>query len=64
LARIGCPRRASSSAHYLIVDPGKPLVVHHARGSGDTILTHVVTRGTIELDPPGLAVSLADIYAA
>jgi Uma2 family endonuclease len=55
--------RVSSVAHYLIVDPNKPLVLHHARGSGDMILTHIVTQGTIELDPPGLAVVLADIYA-
>jgi Uma2 family endonuclease len=55
--------RVPSLAHCLIVDPDKPLVVHHARGSGDTILTHVVTQGTIELDPPGLTVALTDIYA-
>jgi Uma2 family endonuclease len=55
--------RVPSVAHYLIVDPDKPLVVHHARGSGDTILTRVVTQGPIQLDPPGLAVALADIYA-
>jgi Uma2 family endonuclease len=56
--------RVPSVAHYLIVDPNKPLVLHHARGGGDTILTHVVTRGTIELDPPELAVALADVYVA
>jgi Uma2 family endonuclease len=56
--------RVPSIAHYLIVDPNKPLVLHHARGSGDMILTHIVTQGTIELDPPGLAVALANIYAA
>jgi Uma2 family endonuclease len=55
--------RLPSVAHYLIVDPNKPLVLHHARASGDTILTHIVIQGTIELDPPGLAVALADIYA-
>jgi hypothetical protein len=33
-------------------------MLHHARGSGDTILTHIVTQGTIKLDPPGLAVAL------
>src|ERR1043166_1068281 len=55
--------RLPSVAHYLIVDPHKPLVVHHARGRGDTILTHVVTQGTIELDPPGLMLALAHIYA-
>jgi Uma2 family endonuclease len=55
--------RVPSVAHYLVVDPNKPLVLHHARGSGDMILTHIVTQGTIELDPPGLSVALADIYA-
>jgi Uma2 family endonuclease len=55
--------RVPSVAHYLIVDPDKPLVLHHARGSGDTILTHVVTQGENSLDPPGLVVTLADIYA-
>ena len=56
--------RLPSIAHYLIVDPDKPLVLHHARGSGETILTRVVTQGAIELDPPGLSVAIADIYAA
>jgi Uma2 family endonuclease len=55
--------RVPSVAHYLIVDKNKPLVLHHARGEGDMILTHIVTQGTIELDPPGLAVTLTDIYA-
>jgi Uma2 family endonuclease len=55
--------RVRSVAHYLIVDPTKPLVVHHARGSGETILTRVVTQGTIQLDPPGVTVTIADIYA-
>jgi Uma2 family endonuclease len=56
--------RVPSVAHYLVVDPNKPLVLHHARGSGDMILIHIVTQGAIELDPPGLAVALADIYSA
>jgi Uma2 family endonuclease len=55
--------RLPSVAHYLNVDPAEPLVVHHARGSGETILTRVVTQGTIALDPPGLGVPLAEIYA-
>ena len=48
--------------HYLIVDPTQPSVVHHARGTGDTILTRIVTAGSIALDPPGLEIALADIY--
>jgi Uma2 family endonuclease len=60
-AKLAGYSRVPSIAHYLIVDPDKPLLLHHARGAGDTILTHVVTRGTITLDPPGLAVALGNL---
>jgi hypothetical protein len=56
--------QAHPGRYYLVVDPDKPLVVHHARASGETIHTRVVTQGTVELDPPGLAVALADFYAS
>jgi len=56
--------RLPSVAHYLIIDPNEPLIVHHTRGTGDMILTHIVRAGTITLDPPGLALALVDIYAA
>ncbi|MEA2936637.1 MAG: hypothetical protein QOC56_141 [Alphaproteobacteria bacterium] len=56
--------RVPSVAHYLIVDPLKPSIVHHARAAGDTILTRIVTAGSITLDPPGLELALADVYAA
>ena len=56
--------RLPSLAHYLIVEPDKPLIIHHARGAGDTILTRIVTDGVIDLDPPGLSLSVAEIYAA
>jgi Uma2 family endonuclease len=52
-----------SVAHYLVVDPDKPLIVHHARRADDTILTRLVRDGAIRLDPPGLELSIADIYA-
>ena len=54
--------RLPSVAHYLIVDPTQPSVIHHSRASGDTILTRIVTHGVITLDPPGLEIALADIY--
>jgi Uma2 family endonuclease len=54
--------RLPSLAHYLIVDPTQPSIVHHARGAGDTIVTRIVTEGAISLDPPGLELALADIY--
>ena len=47
--------------HYLIIDLSRPVVIHHARGTGDTILTRVIVKGTITLDPPGLELAVADI---
>jgi len=55
--------RLPTLIHYLIVDPTQPLIIHHRRGTGDTILTHVVTEGTIALEPPGLELALSDIYS-
>ncbi len=54
--------RLPSVAHYLIVDPTQPSVIHHSRATGDTILTRIVTRGVIVLDPPGLEIALSDLY--
>jgi Uma2 family endonuclease len=55
--------RLPSVAHYLIVDPTQPSIVHHSRGTGDTIVRRVVTDGSIVLDPPGLELVVADLYA-
>lgn len=54
--------RLPSVAHYLIVDPLQPSVIHHSRADGETILTRIVTEGVIALDPPGLQLALRDIY--
>jgi len=54
--------RLASVVHYLIVDPTEPLILHHTRGAGGTILTHIVRDGVIALDPPGLELKLADVY--
>jgi Uma2 family endonuclease len=55
--------RLPSVAHYLIVDPNKPRIVHHARSAGDTILTRIVTDGSISLDPPGVELTIAAVYS-
>ncbi len=54
--------RVPSVAHYLIVDPDQPLIIHHRRGNTDTIMTHIVREGAITLDPPGFDLALDDIY--
>src|SRR5215211_577853 len=56
--------RLPSVAHYLIVEPNETLILHHARGPDDTILTHVVHAGRIMLDPPGLELAVEDVYGA
>ena len=40
----------------------QPLILHHTRGTGETILTRIVREGIIKLDPPGLELALADMY--
>lgn len=60
--KLGGYFRLPSVIHYLIVDPTQRSIVHHARGPGGTILTRVVTEGSIALDPPGIALAMNDIY--
>ncbi|GJD33391.1 Uma2 family endonuclease [Methylobacterium aerolatum] len=55
--------RVGSGAHYLILYPDNHLVVHHARGPGDAITTRMVSEGHLTLDPPGLTVAIADLFA-
>jgi Uma2 family endonuclease len=54
--------RLPSVRHYLIVDPDRPLVIHHARPDDGAIQTHIVSEGVIVLDPPGIELAIADIY--
>jgi Uma2 family endonuclease len=54
--------RVFSIQHYLIIDPDKRLVIHHARGQDDVVETRIVSEGTIALDPPGLMLSIADFF--
>jgi Uma2 family endonuclease len=54
--------RVPSVMHYLIVDPDKPAIIHHARRDDDSILTSIVHAGIISLDPPGLELAMGDVY--
>jgi Uma2 family endonuclease len=52
-----------SIMHYLIVDPDDRMVIHHARGNGDAIATRILRAGSsLELDPPGLEMSVAELF--
>ena len=52
-----------SIRHYLIVDAGKRVIIHHARGAGSDIATRLHTSGEIILDPPGAVLQVADVLA-
>lgn len=53
-----------SIQHYLIIDAGKGLIIHHARGAGRDIVTRIHTDGDIILDPPGLSFAVMDAMIA
>jgi Uma2 family endonuclease len=54
--------RVSSIQHYLIVDPDKRIVIHHARGADDAVATRIVSEGTVRLDPPGIEITVAELF--
>lgn len=49
--------------HYLIIDPVGPPLIHHRRQRDGTILTAIVHDGVLTLTPPGIEISLAEIFA-
>jgi Uma2 family endonuclease len=54
--------RVPSIQHYLIVSARRREIIHHQRAGGG-IASRVVNLGSIRLDPPGIAIEVADIYA-
>ncbi len=55
--------RVPSIMHYLLVDPLRRVVVHHARGEGDMIATRIVGEGILTLSPPGFDVDVGEFFA-
>lgn len=56
--------RVPSVRHYLVFWADRPQVVHHRRqDNGEGIETRVVTSGEIRLDPPGITITLDQVYA-
>jgi Uma2 family endonuclease len=52
-----------SVRHYLIIWADRKQVVHHRRNDAGAIETSVLTSGEIGLDPPGIAITVEEIYA-
>jgi len=53
--------RVPSVAHYLIVHPIRRMVTHHRR-TGIGFETLVVVNGPITMDPPGIIVTVEELY--
>ena len=51
-----------SVRHYLIVDVDKHVVIHHRRDGRGEIGGRIVHDGLLELDPPGLAIEVRDVF--
>lgn len=55
--------RVEGLQHYLIVVPHLRKVVHHRRDERGEAMTRIAGGGNLALDPPGLELSLAEIFA-
>jgi Uma2 family endonuclease len=53
--------RVKSIVHYLIVHPLKRTIIHHRR-NGAGIDTRIVANGPIEMDPPGIVITVEEIF--
>lgn len=61
-ARLAGYFTVPSLRHYLIVDPVRVLVIHHARADAARIDTRILRPGeTLRLDPPGLVLDVAEM---
>lgn len=56
-----------SIVHYLIVLPDKRMVLHHQRSGqgvdGPTVLSAIRQSGELRLDPPGLVLTVEELFA-
>ena len=52
-----------SVQHYLVFWADRPQVVHHRRSEdGQGVETRMLTEGEIRLDPPGISITVAEVY--
>lgn len=51
-----------SVAHYLLLYPKQRALVHHRRVGSGAIETFILHSGPLQLDPPGLDLTVADLF--
>ncbi len=49
--------------HYLILDADDRMLIHHKRGQGALIETRIYADGVLRLDPPGIELAVAEMFA-
>jgi Uma2 family endonuclease len=54
--------RVPSIQHYLIVRAKRREIIYHAR-SGADIVSRTINIGSIRMDPPGISIDVAEVYA-
>jgi Uma2 family endonuclease len=62
-AKLGDYFTLSSVRHYLVLNTDARAVTHHHRAEDGTIVTRVLREGRLDLDPPGLSLGVADLFA-
>jgi Uma2 family endonuclease len=62
-AKLADYARLPTLRHYLLVDIKTRAVVHHQIGEAADIHTRVLREGSLDLDPPGIRLELADVFA-
>ena len=50
-----------SVQHYIVIDPERPPVIHHARQSETSYLTRLMHTGGIELNSPGVTIDVTQL---
>jgi Uma2 family endonuclease len=56
--------KVATLRHYLMFDAILPQAIHHQRSAeGEGISTQIISGGDIRLDPPGLTITIEEIYA-
>ncbi len=53
----------ASVQHYIVADPDKPLLIHHAREAGTVLRTQIINdrRSKLTLEQPGLVIDLDEV---
>jgi Uma2 family endonuclease len=49
-------------AHYLVLDPVRRVVIHHARLDGARAATRILHAGPLRLEPPGIEVMVEELF--